>query len=306
MLSISLRALKPYSRRFRKKPEIKAIEDRGMKRNADIGFIMIPSMVIGQPLMKHKRKISARTCVTRWLIACVALLWLTAGCAGTSSQTASGPPLPHAVATVPDGDGWWSVRFKMDRPEKKTHWERDLLIAHRITAPLIRAYQADIELWRYHRRSAGDLKGHQFSFIFFASAETADQINRQVNADPLVEQLLSVGVVKSVLTDTVDHNDRQAVGDTSDPSWSVVMQDSWPYFIMGVSRMWLEMIDQVSKKVGFSDAPTCERLLEHYETVNVEVTHIWQNESYHALLHHLNAIFGYEAMIFSEKSWKSF
>jgi hypothetical protein len=33
---------------------------------------------------------------------------------------------------------------------------------------------------------------------------------------------------------------------------------------------------------------------------------IWQNESQHALLHHLNAIFGYEAMILREQSWKSF
>ncbi len=211
-----------------------------------------------------------------------------------------------ALVPVPDGYGWWVVRFRMDRPENKTRWERDLLIAHRITAPLIRAYRADIELWRFHRRSAEDLKGHQFSFLFFASAETAERINRQITSDPLVEQLLSAGVVNRVLTDAVDHNDRQAVGDTSDPSWSAVMQSSWPFYIMGVSRMWLEMIDQVSKKIGLMDAPTFERLLNHYETVNDEVTHIWQNESYHALLHHLNAIFGYEAMIFHEKSWKAF
>ncbi len=84
------------------------------------------------------------------------------------------------------------------------------------------------------------------------------------------------------------------------------MQDNWPYYIMGVSRMWLGMIDQVAREIGFEDVPTVENLLAYYEKVNERVTQVWQSESYHALLHHLNAIFGYEAMIFHEKSWKSF
>jgi hypothetical protein len=33
---------------------------------------------------------------------------------------------------------------------------------------------------------------------------------------------------------------------------------------------------------------------------------IWQQEGYHALLHHLNAIYGYEALVYWEKRWKSF
>ena len=146
--------------------------------------------------------------------------------------------------------------------------------------------------------SAGDAKGHQFSFLFFASAETAGHIYRRVYADPLVEQLLSSQMVASVLTDPLDRNRHPTVGGVSDPKWSAIMQDNWPYYIMGVSRMWLGMIDEIARKIGVEAETTAENLLAYYEKVNEEVTHVWQSESYHALLHHLNAIFGYEAMIF--------
>ena len=70
--------------------------------------------------------------------------------------------------------------------------------------------------------------------------------------------------------------------------------------------MWLGMIEQVSHEIGIADDPTLSQLLEHYEQVNNEVTRIWRQEGYHALLHHLNAIFGYEAMVYWEKRWESF
>lgn len=256
--------------------------------------------------MKHERKIRITISPTRWLLVCVVGLWLFIGCAGTSLPPASGPSLPDALAPVPDGYGWWSVRFRMDRPDEKTRWESDLLIAHRIVAPLIKVYRSDIDLWRFHRRSAEDIRGHQFSFLFFTSADTAHRIHQQVIADPVVGQLFSSGIIVEVLTDDVAHNDRRAVGDTSDANWSPVMQDNWPYFIMGASRMWLGMIDQVSRDIGIEDQATCEQLLDHYQNVNDRVTYTWQHESQHALLHHLNAIFGYQPMILKETRWKSF
>ena len=234
------------------------------------------------------------------------ILWLTAGCTITSLQIRSNPPQPVTQAPASEDSGWWFVRFRMDRPAEETHWERDLLLAHRVAAPLIFAHGDVIDLWRFHRRSAEDETGHQFSYLFFASAETADKINRTIRSDPLVEQLLSEGVVREVLTDAVDHNDHPNVGDTSDPKWSPVMQDTWPHYIMGVSRMWLGMIDQVSREKGIADDAAVSELLEHYAQVNDEVTHLWQQEGYHALLHHLNAIYGYEALVYWEKRWKSF
>ena len=240
------------------------------------------------------------------LILVFAIAMAAAGCASTAGQTGPAAVSARPPASLAGDYGWWSVRFRMDRSSGNTHWEKDLLIAHCIVGPLVLAYRDEIELWRFHRRSAADERGHQFSFLFFASAKTAAHINRSVWAAPLVDQLLESRLVAAVLTDSVHQNERPAVGDTSDPNWSKVMQDAWPHYIMGVSRMWLEMIDRFAQETGFDDAPTADNLLAHYETVSEAVTRVWQSESQHALMHHLNAIFGYEAMIFHEKSWKTF
>ena len=240
------------------------------------------------------------------LLLIIGIFGMAVGCAATSVTPIADPLASESLAAAPRDHNWWAIRFAMEREQGVTRWEKDLLIAHRIIAPLIPVYRDEIALWRFHRRSAEDAKGHQFSFIFFASAQTAAHINRHIQANPMVEQLLASRTVVAVLTDSGDHRLRPEVGDTSDPRWSALMQANWPYFIMGVSRMWLGMIDQTSQEVGSGNPSNTEQLLAHYSRVNQKVTQIWQTESYHALLHHLNAIFGYEAMIFTEKSWKSF
>ena len=198
----------------------------------------------------------------------------------------------------------------MDRPDEQTQWPADLLIAHRIVNPLLTDFQADIDLWRFHRRSADDDTGHQFSFIFYARAEVADRINRAVAGDPLVARMRTTGLVRDVHYATVDRNQRPDLGDTSDPSWSPTMKDNWPHYIMGVSRMWLGMIDQISRQVsvdsGAIDHLPVAQQLAHYEKVDAQITLVWQQEGYHALLHHLNAIYGYGPMVYWEKRWKSF
>ena len=246
-----------------------------------------------------------KTISVRWLFLSTVFLWLTMGCAASVTQIPAGPT-PLAEAPDPQGSGWWFVRFKMDRPAEETRWEKDLLIAHRVASPLIAAHEGVIDLWRFHRRSAEDKTGHQFSFLFFTTAGVADSINQVVLDDPLVRRMLADGVIQEVITDAVDHNDHPNVGDTSDPNWSPVMQDTWPYYIMGVSRMWLAMIDQVSRESGMADDATLGEMLEHYAQVNDAINHIWQQEGYHALLHHLNAIYGYKALVYWEKRWKSF
>ncbi len=237
----------------------------------------------------------------------VVIFCLTYGCTALPQRPPStGVALTGHPATVLQGDGWWRIRFKMNRNDDVTHWERDLLIAHRIVAPQISAHNDEIDLWRFHRRSANDDTGHQFSLLYYASAQTADMINHAVITDPLVVQLLATGILTDVFTDDVDHNDSPAVSDTSDKNWSPVMQRTWPYYIMGVSQLWLAMIDELSQEIGVSDNPDTSQLLDHYQMVNERLTYIWQHESQHALLHHLNAIFGYKAMIMRETRWQSF
>jgi hypothetical protein len=254
--------------------------------------------------MEHEKK-NAALCV----IALLLIAWLSGACAGHTPASSFVPsiPLDPAIEAVqPNARGWWAIRFRMERPPDEIRWEKDLFIAHRIVAPIIRQGGTDIELWRFHRRCNEDATGHQLSFLFYAPPATAGRINRFVTTNPLVGRLLAAGQIREVLTASIERIDQPGIGDTSDQSWSPVMQDNWPYFIMGVCRMWLGMIDQVSLGLDSRDAVDLEGMLAHYRQVNEAVTHIWQHESYHALLHHLNAVFGYEAMVYWEKRWKQF
>ena len=241
----------------------------------------------------------------RWWLPIVLLL---AGCA--AFEKPSHHPSSAPLASALQERGWWSIRFKMGRPDGQPRWPVDLLIAHRIVGPLLTDFQAEIYLWRFHRRSADDDSGHQFSFIFYTTAVAADRINRAVAGDPLVARLQATGPLRHVLYAAVDQNQRPELGDTSDPSWSPVMKDNWPHYIMGVSRMWLGMIDQISRELAVASAPidplSVAPQLAHYEQVDSRITGVWQQEGYHALLHHLNAIYGYGPLVFWEKRWKSF
>jgi hypothetical protein len=239
------------------------------------------------------------------------LVWLPffllfVGCAVT--QTPTNFEDKPALAPVHDSDdlGWRSVRFQMDQPDRKPCWETDLLLAHKIVSPVLDAFLPEIRLWRFHRRAGNDNTGHQFSFIFYTTAAVTGQINEKIAANPLLKQLLHSGTIKAYFAAKTIPNERPEVGDTSDPKWSPVMENNWPYYIMGVCRMWLGMVDQVSCEIGQTEKFNQDRLLSHYRDVNQKVTHIWQQEGYHALLHHLNAIYGYEAMVYWEKRWKSF
>ena len=255
-------------------------------------------------MIKHEQK--PRHALAWNALAAFFIFFLTSGCAALSPRTPVSDSAPLSPSPPSVEQGWWSVRFRIERPVEKTRWAADLLIAHRIVAPIQAVHGQDIALWRFHRRSGDDDDGHRFSFIFFADAAVADRINRTILEHPLLQLMLAEGLLRDVIVDTVDHNDRPAIADTSDRNWSPIMQAAWPYYIMGVSRMWLEMIDRCSLDIGTPESPALDPLITHYEAVNAEVTRIWQQEGYHALLHHLNAIYGYGPLIYWEKRWKSF
>jgi len=253
--------------------------------------------------MKHKQKTIQLQFSN--MIVVFLLIGLLAGCT-TASRPAPSTGTPARHVSLSEDQGWWRIRFRMDHADEEPHWERDLLIAHRIIAPILTAHAQQIHLWRFHRRSADDETGHQFSFLFYSKATQAQLINRQVMEVPLLSRMLDHQLVREVLVDQVDANARPNIEDTSDANWSPVMQVAWPHYIMGVSRMWLEMIDQLSMQTGTAGPLDLDQMIDHYSTINVEVTKIWQKEAYHALLHHLNAIYGYTPMIYWEKRLKAF
>ena len=65
---------------------------------------------------------------------------------------------------------------------------------------------------------------------------------------------------------------------------------------MGVSSLWLGLIDDVMEDVPSHD-DNFPKLLEQYRHAGVAITTVWYKEGQHAFLHHLSAIFGYEPLM---------
>ncbi|MGD9239982.1 MAG: hypothetical protein PVG69_08160 [Desulfobacterales bacterium] len=230
-----------------------------------------------------------------------------AGCATTierkAVETIEPPP-----AEIASSDGWWYARFRMQWPqEEEPSWHTDLLIAHKIVAPVLFQYKDRIRLWRFHRRAARDDAGHQFSFIFYASSETAYQVFDMLRSNALLTEMAYAGRIIEEVYDNPDRIAKPRIKDTSDPSWPFSVQKSWPYFIMGASQMWLNLIAETVADMPAADASlSLDEYEEFYKQVNAAITSLWEKNGRHAFLHHLNALFGYKPVIFYEKRMLKF
>ena len=234
-------------------------------------------------------------------IGAVLVALVFAGCASLPIPPAAGVPRP--APTLSADSSWWYARFRMDWPAgADPAWQTDLLIAHLVVKPVFERHAHDIALWRFHRRAARDEAGHQFSFIFFASAGTARRVFSEISANPVLEQAKASGRVIAVVCDDPSTVSRPAIADTSDPTWSAPLRQAWPYYLMGASRMWLDLVCGMARGDHPAGAPPgFDELDERYAGTSADITALWQNEGRHAFLHHLNALFAYEPIVIIEK-----
>lgn len=237
-----------------------------------------------------------------WLVVLLLAFWL-----GGSSVLPAGPePLEEHRAALPEtrAEGpsdelyWWYVRFRVAWPEgEDAPWHPDLWLADRVLGPVLDEEADAIALWRFDRRAARDGAGRQFSFIFRANPETAARVNGQIRADAVVRWMQADGLLEAVVFDDPARPSRPGIGDTSDPAWTPAMQRAWPHFVMGVSRLWLELIRELDRSGEWPSAPEAR-----YAAISDALDTQWRNEGGHALLHHLNAVFGYtEVQILSRE-----
>jgi hypothetical protein len=224
------------------------------------------------------------------------------GCAalGPSAPPKIQPPAPE---TAEYENGWWKASFQVRWPEDvEPSWWMDLFIAHAMLSPVLQQHRQDMILWRFHRRAARDATGHQFSFLFYSSQDRAERIYTSIQSNGNLEYMKRVG---EILRDTYDDTSvvtRPNIQDTSDPNWSVPVKRSWPYFIMGVSQMWLNLIAEYAEKaLSGENFSSLEDVKDVYSQINDSITKTWQEEGRHAMLHHLNALFGYEPIAVYEK-----
>jgi len=199
--------------------------------------------------------------------------------------------------------GWWYARFRMQWPQDaKASWYLDLFIAHQIILPVLEKFENDIGLWRFHRRAARDETGHQFSFIFYSTPSAAYDIFQFLMNDTLLHEVKFAGLIIEDIYDDPSIVTKPNIEDTSDPHWPSLIKENWPYFIMGVSQMWLSIITDIAEDISNGHpASSISEIEALYQEVDSRLTDLWQKEGRHAFLHHLNAIFGYEPLIVYEK-----
>lgn len=233
----------------------------------------------------------------------VAITLIAAGLSAILSACAAPRTLPsgrphHAAPT--DSNAWWSVRFQLYWPERENpHWYLDALLADKLIAPVLTRHRRNITLWRFHRRAARDNAGHRFSFVFYAPPRTAENIFAMIEAERLVHDLIARKRLMKVDFDDPTRIQYPHIEDSSDKSWPGVVQKTWPKFIMGASEMWLDLIHLLAESESGQKRVDDDIL---YRRVHDQISDLWKLEGQHPFLHHLNALFGYEEMIVTDRN----
>ncbi len=191
---------------------------------------------------------------------------------------------------------WHSCRAKLHwDTEQPAPWEADALLAVALFAPLIDSLGPHLEIWRFHRRAGLDGAGRRFSFIYRASDQAHSVIGDWLELHPMRVALQDAGVLEQLDCSDVEYWSGPDMGATSDPAWSPAMQQVWPQYIHGVSRMWLELMQM---QIGPLDGRrSLDELLAASAEAQRVTTLVWQGEGQHALLHHLNALFAYQPLL---------
>ena len=226
------------------------------------------------------------------------ILMVTYGCGGPKHAVGPGTShnYPHEMKFLEDAF-WWKCRFKIVWPDgERPDGAVDLLLAHAVVAPVLSQFGDKISFWRFHRRAARDAAGHQFSFLFYGSPATASSVFGALEKSEVLQKAVTARIVQKTILDDPASPRRPGIGDTSDPNWSPEIQRRWPAFIMGVSAFWLGLIiETLPPSQELSE--DVRQKLSAYRHAGNEITKKWRNEGQHALLHHLNAVFGYEPML---------
>ncbi|MBN8550073.1 MAG: hypothetical protein J0M12_12215 [Deltaproteobacteria bacterium] len=188
---------------------------------------------------------------------------------------------------------WWHSDIHVHWPMgENPDWAVDAMLANEVFAPIVMNQSSAPLLWRFHRRAMRDASGQNFSFIFYASSDRAKEILRKIDADETLKQLSSVGIVERVNSGSFAAAPLPQIEGTSAPGWPPSLQRAWPYFIMGASATWLDLIRQEAQTAEL-DRRDVRTTLEGYRRVSKNIDAIWYEYAQRAFFHHLSAMFAY-------------
>ncbi len=189
--------------------------------------------------------------------------------------------------------GWYALRFTIPWDKKgEPKWYIGTLIAGEVISPLLMQRRDAIDCWRIHRRAVDDKTGHVFSFIFYSSQANAMLIYQQLKDYKILIELQNQHLITKVSNDPLYRSEQTKIADTSDAAWPEKMRETWPYFMMGASQMWLAQVDAFKQETDESIA-----IEQRYISLHNKITELWQQQGQHALMHHLNAVYAYQPIL---------
>ncbi len=187
---------------------------------------------------------------------------------------------------------WRELRFKMKINNEVEEFKAGhLLIANEILVPVLQLFEKEMFLWRIHRMFDADQGMNRFMFKFYGPEYICPDIIEHIKSYKHYDELKNWTSLEleGFLTQGSE------VRDDNDGNWPDGIKEVWPYYIHGVSRAWLKMIEFFSG--GAESAVSTnnfEEKVKSYLSINESIDKIWVEWGGHAMLHHLNAVFGYK------------
>ena len=217
------------------------------------------------------------------------------GCSRSMSR-----PLSASVSKSLVGH-WARARFAVFWPENtEPDWGPGALVTDKVLRPLLIEHFDKIPLWRVHKRALRDSTGNQFSFIFFASDSNRELVCNEIQEHEVISALKAKGVLNSVSCKEDSGDESYSIEGTSDRKWPKDLQRTWPYFAMGASATWMELLHEKAGAQGEGRERatlSLDETLGSYRKASYQASRTWARFGQHAYLHHLNAIFDYQPLI---------
>ena len=225
----------------------------------------------------------------RFKVLVIFLIPVLSACTHTLPAEKEIPQL--AEVTVNDADkAWYAARFSLDwEAGQEPKWYLGTLLGGEVISPLLAQYAQQLSYWRIHRRAVRDQTGHVFSFIFYSSKASAAEIYQQLQSNKLLLQLQQQQDLLKVSYDPLAANPEARLAETSDPVWPATIRKTWPLFMMGASQMWLAQIEIIKQ-----GTPSEQGATQRYQSIQDQMTQLWEQQGQHALMHHLSALYAYQ------------
>ena len=179
------------------------------------------------------------------------------------------------------------IPYKKNKPVKS--WV-DIYIIDVLFRQILYIHKERINLWRFHRRWNDDKTGHQLTLFCYINERGAKGIDTIIKNSKALKLIKTNRNLKRYFYKNYGNN----IESTCDKKWVNEIQQTWPYFINGMSEMILRMIQLVKENTVREIDDDVESF---YIRVNKRLIKIWRKEGRHAFFHHISALFGYDPIL---------